>query len=1655
MSDAAERFVHLHVHSDHSALDGALRLEEYVKTVASRGNPAAGLTDHGTLRGLFSFTENCQKVNIKPIYGCLLKGQEIVTSVGSKVIEEIKVGDKVLTHKGRFRAVTRVMRRRYSGIIYNVKIGGARKRILSLTEEHPILVRVGDGDIYWKLPSEIEVGRRIQTGGLSNWKSYVCFPKLSSLSEAGMVSSLSLPKYLPDYFSFDSRGVTRIRRTKWESDISWQNIPKSIDIDSEMAYFLGLYCAEGATRHRNDKGGRIDGTVTMTFGLGESYPEWVTGFLARRFSICATTHTGSNGKNTREVVFCCVPLAILLESVCGRGARYKKVPEEILRSSTEVRRRFLDGLFDGDGTKISRVGVRSRQRTLHTTSSNLAWSVKVLLASFGSWASLNRHIDAQNRVSYFLSENIVREYSRSLEDDRYLFKSIQKIDFIFTKNQTVYNFETSEDHSYVSDFVLHNCELYVCEDMGKRGVTTDAGSVLESKVEAGEVDKKDKDEERAAARKLYHLTAWALDDQGLKNLYRLTSRSWTEGFYYKPRVDLKALSECSAGVAIGTGCVGSLVNRHLLESRPREADVAMGSLFDIFGDRLYIEVMPHDFEGQRKANAEALAFYQASGKRNRLLATQDAHYLSHEDAAAHEILLAIGSHKTLKDSDRMKFQGKTYWLFTREEMSKAFSTHHSYIPEETVTEALDGTVELADRCTAKILIDPMKVLSPKVETPSEYKTDWEYLIALVTEGMRSRSLEARAQKMADRLAIGFDEMMDVYTYRIRRELKVLRKSGFVSYFLLVHDLCRWASAQGIARGPGRGSAAGSIVSFLLGITQVDPIEHRLMFERFIAPGRVSMPDVDLDFQDDRRGEVLDYLRTEYGATRVAQISTIGRMNGRQSLKDVARVFDVPYQRSQVAAAAVDQDPVLEGKAINEAIARSEFFREFQTEWPTVVKHAVRLEGINKSLGVHPAGVVVSPVPLDEVLPLEARGANREQIVTAFDMRGVEGLGLLKIDVLGLKAVSVLEDTRRLLKARGIELVYNDIPLDDQKVLDCFTAMDFIGVFQFDTSSSYSVCDGLEFQAFDDIAAVNAINRPGAIDFAVEFKRRRSKPSSQHLFHPKVSAITADSLGLMIFQEHVIKVFTDVAGFTPEHADSLRKKIGKSEGVEAMESDRESFVAGCAKTTPDMERETADRLFSAIAKFGRYAFNRAHSVCYSLLAYWNMFSKVYHPLEFYCATLRRETDAKKIQRVVRDAKAHEVEVLLPDVNVSGESFAVDYEKRAVRGALSEIKGIGPAAVSEIIRVRDEKRYDDLIDFLTRAHGKKVNKRTIEALARGGALDELMPNPRWFVNEFDKLWKSVERGKSEQLREPMKMSERIGKWSVEDRLRVAAEVNPLALPPHPLIKWEPWIAENIKVPLTEVDEGLLSEERNVFVMGVVTETAVRSVGDAHYENDLPNEEARKVAGWGKPWARITIEGLSGEPVWSKIDWVQYEEFKSVIEKGTGALVIACAETRPRWRNLDIHFIADIEEIDYKLSSKPTVAGPLTLWERLFTGKYHPAFTYPWINKSDARLARTSPEDLAKRADGSFWVIGVVAHLYLRDDKRGQTMAFFGIAGYGGYIRVLCFASSWNEFGKYVEQGVFARLRLRKLDENGVCVLDLERGGKIQLLQKEHHA
>lgn len=1185
---------------------------------------------------------------------------------------------------------------------------------------------------------------------------------------------------------------------------------------------------------------------------------------------------------------------------------------------------------------------------------------------------------------------------------------------------------------------IFGIEFYVCSDMTSKGLSEDlkaAMAVGKNKKELKEAIRQE--EKQRGIRGDWHLCAWAMSLEGLKNLFKLSSKSWLDGYYYKPRIDLKTLLKHKDGIAIGSACTSGVLNDLVIQGRRKEAITTGDALHEAFGDDLWLELMPHEFDDQHKANKFTLEMAKRWGKTSQLIATQDAHYIQPDDWKHHEVLLAVGTRDVMSNPDRFRFTGKDFYFKTRKEMREAFEKRHAYIDPVTLKRALDNTVLLAEKADCKVAIDRFKCLVPPIEMPSRFNGDaYAYLKDLCLKGWAWRDIPGRAEVMAARNNVEASVQYQVYIDRLTRELKAIRNQKFVDYFLLVYDLYKWVRSQKIACGPGRGSAAGSLVSFLTGITSVDPIEHGLLFERFISPDRIDMPDIDMDFEDVRRQEIIEHLRQKYGEDKVCQIATVGKMSGKQCLKDVSRVLEVPFAEvNQVTSSIVERSSGDERASMTIEDSFKEFpvCQEFNKRHPNVLFHAKRLEGMAKNLGIHAAGVVTSPLPLDEVIPLETRdhSSGNPIKVSAIDMYGVQAMGLLKMDVLGLRTMTVLREAVEAVKAnKGEDIDLEKLDLNLPDILQGFTDHNYVGIFQYDSAGADKICMGVKFETFEDIAAMTALNRPGTArsGLASEYVKRKKnkKLISKTAFHPKVTEITSDTLGIIVYQEHVLKIFTDVAGFPPATADSLRKKIAKKWGDETIGKERENFVKGAVANTPGMTKEVAEKLMDAIKFFGSYGFNKSHATAYGVIAYWCMYLKIRHPLEFYWALLKNEPVRVDIQQIAKDAKKHKVDILAPDVNVSKDHFSIDTKKHAIRGSLSDIKFVGEAASKAIMEAQPFKSFVDLVERVNR---RKVHKRAIQSLATAGALESLVPNTKWFLEHLEELWPTVGKAKwQEKVAQMLESSKGQADWSDDDKKLIASKVNPLAFGKHPIDAYQDWIKKNIKVKAASFDdEDFFAKYSNkpLFLLGIIVEVKYNQVGD--FEPVTPDDEAKRRMYWGKRYANINIEDVGGKQFRFKVDYDIFDDFRPVVDSGVGTPVVVYAIPWASYQNFKVLFVVNLDVLKKKLED----GAELSIWESIVTGK-HPHSTYKWKSQENKKQAAKPFMQLMMeaRAKKQLWMnlSGVVTHVKNKFDKRGGEMGYFGLLGPNmDYCDCFSFASSWDFWRTKVKPGMYMSLPL----------------------------
>jgi DNA polymerase III subunit alpha len=800
---------------------------------------------------------------------------------------------------------------------------------------------------------------------------------------------------------------------------------------------------------------------------------------------------------------------------------------------------------------------------------------------------------------------------------------------------------------------------------------------------------------RDTAEPYSHLTLLAENQAGYANLLRLVSAASLEGYFYKPRMDRELFERHGEGLIATSGCLGSEVNQRLLKGDGKGAAATLAEFRDLFGPGNYfVELHDHGLPEQRRVNPELIALAGDLGLP--LLASNDLHYTRRADATPHEVLLCIQTGAVLADPKRFKLEGEEFYLKSPAEMRALFADH---------PEACDNTLEVAERCNVELRFG--ENLLPHFDVPSGHTLE-SWLRAEVERGAVDRygdPLPADARQ------------------RIDYELQVINQLGFAGYFLIVADLCRHAREHGIRVGPGRGSAAGSCVSYCLRITDLDPIAYGLMFERFLNPGRNEMPDIDLDFDERRRGDMIRYATEKYGTDHVAQIVTFSTIKAKQAIRDSARVLGLPYKLGDDLAKAMPPPVLGKERSLAEAFKLSAELRAARDNDPDarrVLDTAAGLEGLRRQWGVHAAAVVISRDPLVGQVPIMKREADGA-IITQYEMNGVAKLGLLKMDFLGLRNLTVLDDTLAHLRAKGIELDLGALPTDDPATFGMLQAGDSDGVFQMESEGMRRLLRQLRPDRFEDIVALIALYRPGPMEEIPKYIAGKRDPRTVKHLHPLMAEITADTHGVLVYQEQIITLLQKVAGYTAGEADLVRKAIGKK--IEAlMRKEEPRFLAGCREK--GLTDDQAQTLWRLIQPFAGYSFNRAHAAGYGLVAWQTAYLKAHHPVEYMAALLTSVKDDKDARpKYLGSCRRMAITVLPPDVNESDSDFT-PADGRAIRYGLSAVRNVGEQVVEGIIAARREKgRFTDFFDFCEKVDVGVLNKRVIESLIKAGAFDSL--------------------------------------------------------------------------------------------------------------------------------------------------------------------------------------------------------------------------------------------------------------------------------------------------------------------------------------------
>lgn len=853
-----------------------------------------------------------------------------------------------------------------------------------------------------------------------------------------------------------------------------------------------------------------------------------------------------------------------------------------------------------------------------------------------------------------------------------------------------------------------------CHEMG--GVKPIIG--LETYIIDGDVT------DKQTKQPLYHLTLLARNLTGYRNLVKLCSRAQLYGFYYKPRINKEMLKEHSEGLIVLSGCLGAELSQHLLKDDVAKATEVAAWYKDAFADNYYIEVQDHGYPEDRKVNQNLIKIARDLGLK--LCATNDSHFTNKADAMAHDALLCIQMGKNVTDANRMKFSGWEY-IKNGDEMSWLFRDH---LDAEHIEESIRSTIEIGDK------IEPVKLAGdprlPKFTVPQGHSPE-SYIDYLVWEGLKQR----------------YPEITPDIEHRARHELKVIEDMNFPSYFLIVSDFINYAKKNGIPVGPGRGSAAGSLVAYALGITDIDPIRYNLLFERFLNPERKSMPDIDTDFCIERRDQVIKYCQEKYGQDHVAQIITFNRMTSKAVLKDVARVLEFPFAESNKLAKMV---PVVRGKPtpLDEMIdEHPEFKKVYQTneEAKQVIDLARRLEGCNKTFGMHAAGVVISDVPMMDMVPLQRN--NDGTVIAQFYMEDCAYVGLVKMDFLGLRNLTMIDKAVKIIKeTRNITIDPQTIPLDDEATYKTISNGDLAGIFQLETSAGMrQVARDMKPSNMEDISALIALYRPGPLDTGMIDKFIDCKNGKTPITYltPKLEPILKDTYGQIVYQEQIMQVAQQLGGYTLGQADLLRRAMGKKK-PEEMEKQRAIFTEGCAKN--GVNNDVATQLFDIMVSFAEYCFNKSHSQAYAFLTYQTAYLKTHFPVEYMTALLSSVSgEQDKVQGYIAECQSMGIDILPPDINVSGNDFTAD--GNTIRFGLSAVRNVGEAAVAEIVAKRDDGgKYTTLQDFIGRIDLRVVNKRALEALIKCGACLGLNVSRKQALENLDNLVEMSQRRQAQQ-------------------------------------------------------------------------------------------------------------------------------------------------------------------------------------------------------------------------------------------------------------------------------------------------------------------
>lgn len=966
----------------------------------------------------------------------------------------------------------------------------------------------------------------------------------------------------------------------------------------------------------------------------------------------------------------------------------------------------------------------------------------------------------------------------------------------------------------------------------------------------------------------YHLVLLAENDTGYHNLMKIVSRGFTEGYYYKPRVDREVLQEFHEGIIALSACLAGEVATYLRQGFYEEAKKAALEHVEIFGENNYfLELQDHGIDDQQTVNQGLLRMSQETGIP--LVATNDIHYVKKEDAEAHDILLCIQTGKKVADEDRMRYEGGQYYLKSPEEMEALFPY---------AKQALENTGKIAKRCNVEIVFGEQKV--PKYEVPEGF-TSYSYLKALCQEGLERR----------------YDPVTPQLQERLDYELSTIETMGYVDYFLIVWDFIKYAKDHGIAVGPGRGSAAGSIVSYCLEITNIDPIRFNLLFERFLNPERVTMPDIDVDFCYERRQEVIDYVVRKYGKEKVVQIVTFGTMAARMVIRDVGRVLDMPYAAVDRIAKMIPMGQNGHNPTIKEALTISSDLKKAYDEEEDVrylLDMSQRLEGLPRHASMHAAGVVIGQKAIDEFVPL-SRGSE-DAITTQFTMTTIEELGLLKMDFLGLRTLTVIQDAVRNIKqSKGIDIDIDHLNMEDPEVYDLLCTGQTDGIFQLESNGMKSFMKELKPRNIEDIIAGISLYRPGPMDFIPLYIKGKEHPETITYDCPQLEKILSPTYGCIVYQEQVMQIVMELAGYTLGRSDLVRRAMSKKKG-DVMQRERQNFVYGNEEEhvpgciNRGIDEKTANKIFDEMIDFAKYAFNKSHAAAYAVVAYQTAYLKCHYPAEFMAALITSVLDrTDKVSEYIAHCRKLDIPILPPDINEGYSQFSVS--GNAIRYGLSALKSVGRPVIDAIVAEREAHgRYRDLKDFISRLSNKEVNKRTIESFIKSGALDSFPANRRQMMMIYVQLIDQVNQEKKSAMTGQMSLMDLLGEeekkafdikypdvaeYEKEEKLSFEKEVLGIYVSGHPLEDYQNLMDTNINATThdfiadAETGETVAKDQIYYTIGGMIAAKTV------------------KMTKSNQNMAFITLEDLLGSlevVVFPK----KYEQYRSILEPDSKILV-----------------------------------------------------------------------------------------------------------------------------------------------------------------------